>query len=153
MPKVIYYASDSPNLGINSKESIELLNCIRFLNKLLPFIFELDGYRNDLEIEMFWNNDFDPVAYLQRIQHTLYEDEEDYEPVKPQIKPEHVQSCIAVNLVSSLVDLLFIENFTVLTGKPETASKKSLSVWEPGIEIHQNIKNQTQLLIVIVVKF
>lgn len=131
--KVIYYASDSPNLGINSKESIELLNCIRFLNKLLPFIFELDGYRNDLEIEMFWNNDFDPVAYLQRIQHTLYEDEEDYEPVKPQIKPEHVQSCIAVNLVSSLVDLLFIENFTVLTGKPETASKKSLSVWEPGI--------------------
>ncbi|RCK56392.1 Protein HID1 [Candida viswanathii] len=131
--RIIYFAKESPTLGIKNKENVELLNCIRFLNRLLPFIFELDNYNNDLEIEIFWNNEFDPIVCLRRVQQVLHSDEEDYEPEKPQIKTEHIPSCIAVKLISSLVDLLFIENFTVSTGKPQTAGKRSLSVWEPGI--------------------
>ncbi|EMG46715.1 hypothetical protein G210_3029 [Candida maltosa Xu316] len=118
----------------NEKGTIQLLNSVRFLNRLLPFIFELPTFLDDLELELFWNPEFNPITCLKDLQHREnITTEEDFELYKPTMKYDKIKNCLAVNLISKLVDLLFIENFTVSTGKPNARGQKVLHVWEPGI--------------------
>ena len=136
--KVIFIAKESKKFGNNKKETIELLNCVRFLIKVLPFIFELAIYPTELEREIFWNNDFDPMQFLQRLEASRNEDEpEDNNNWERVLSPDQATNSIAVNLMSSLVDLLFIRNFTVASSVSKSSAtgkdNKLLHVWEPGI--------------------
>lgn len=135
--KIISTVKECKEFCINKKEIIELLNCVRFLIKVLPLIFEMADYSNELEREIFWNNDFDPMRLLQRIDNSKEEEEEEEKSDKNRnwerlLSPDQVANSIAVNLISSLVDLLFIRNFTV-SSTASGKENKLLHVWEPGI--------------------
>ncbi|EGW34757.1 uncharacterized protein SPAPADRAFT_130767 [Spathaspora passalidarum NRRL Y-27907] len=95
-----------------TKHTVELLNCIRFVSKLVPFVFELAAYHNDLETVFFWSKEFDPIEYSRR------------EAPVP-LQPHEIHESLAVRLLSSLIKLLFVNGFTT--------SSKSMTVWEPGI--------------------
>lgn len=94
-----------------------LLNNIRFLVKTLPFCFELPQYSSEIELPLFWDSKFDP---------------RDFVVLGPTSKPplplenpiEHHDKAIAVELIHTLVNLLFVSGFTTTT---------SGGFWEPGI--------------------
>ncbi|KAK6456160.1 protein putatively [Scheffersomyces xylosifermentans] len=99
----------------------ELLNCIRFLTKLLPFLFELPDYASEIEDRLFWVHSFDPIVYLNSIQDSVTAKGE-------------AENATAVQLIRSSVILLFLRGFTLEAPRIKTtASNKVLSVWEPGI--------------------
>ncbi|RLV93105.1 hypothetical protein JA1_002728 [Spathaspora sp. JA1] len=93
---------------ITSDVGLELLNCVRLLTKLLPFIFEVDHF----ETVIFWTDKFDPIEYIKETTTT-----------------QCSNSSPGDKLLSKLISLLFIENFTI------TSSKSPL--WEPGIGSNQ----------------
>lgn len=122
----------------------QLLNCIRFLTKLLPFLFELSNYLNDIEIDLFWNDKFDPLEYLN----TLLQNEDDDIQPKRTVDPSQINNSLAVKLIQSLVDLLFIRGFTIESSTVSANSNKlkHLILWEPGIG-HTSKYNKPNLII------
>ena len=78
------------------------------------------------------------MQFLQRLEASRNEDEpEDNNNWERVLSPDQATNSIAVNLMSSLVDLLFIRNFTVASSVSKSAAtgkdNKLLHVWEPGI--------------------
>lgn len=92
-----------------------LLNCIRFLTKLSPFLFELKDC-NSIEENLFWSNSFNLKVSFKIVINDHSED----------------IPYLGSVLVTSLIDLLFTSDFTV---DPPTGSytKKNLQIWELGI--------------------
>lgn len=105
--------------------TLEALNCIRFLTKLLPFLYELPNYTDDLEDFLFWQESFDPHQLIST----------DFKLTPPTDKDK----LLGPKFLKALVDLLFIKGFTL---EASDASKSQLkpengnavfTVWEPGI--------------------
>lgn len=97
-------------------DPLPLLNCMRFLTKLLPFAYELANYDSEWEQALFWH-EFDALEVAKGVFSAI--------PDKNPLAPA---------LVSALVGLLFTRGFTVEA--PKSAKKKSprhFAVWEPGI--------------------
>lgn len=95
-----------------------LVNCIRLLTKLLPFLYELPNYSSNIELELFWNQDFHPDKFCENLV-----------PLTLLLRRNSVPSpdgaaVLAVDLVQSLVKLLFVKDFTI---------EDDLGFWEPGI--------------------
>ncbi|CUM47121.1 uncharacterized protein AC631_03506 [Debaryomyces fabryi] len=131
------YLAQHENFPSEDAPISELLNCIRFLTKLLPFLFELPEYSSELEDILFWSETFDPMAVatrssLDNIQTTV-------NVLGGEEKKEtsgNKENIIGVNLVKCLVDLLFIRSFTMDVpngGEGRSGSNRMMSVWEPGI--------------------
>lgn len=144
------YLAQHENFPSKDAPVSELLNCIRFLTKLLPFLFELPEYPSELDDILFWSETFDPMAVatgssLNNIQtpvSVLGGEKENEMNVNK-------ESFLGVNIVKCLVDLLFIRSFTmdVPTGSEgRSGSNRMMSVWEPGIGT--TAKYQTPNLII-----
>lgn len=128
----------------------EILNCIRFLTKLLPFLFELPEYTNDIEDVLFWSNRFDPMLYTgaplsdipKRV--GILSEKGDVDD-KTSVNKDDI---IGTKLVKCLVDLLFIKSFTIDSpaNGMNKESNRVMSVWEPGIGT--TAKYQTPNLII-----
>ncbi|CAI5758769.1 unnamed protein product [Candida verbasci] len=99
---------------LSSIDIFHLLNCIRFINRILPLIYELDNYFNCIEYEIFWSGDFDPVEFTKNQEEIkIITDEK-----------------LAIRFLNSLINLSFTKGFTV---ESKQVGGKQLSVWEPGI--------------------
>lgn len=101
------------------QERQRLVNCVRLLTRVLPFLFELPNYASEIELELFWEQNFDPqrfaahsVSMSLQLRRSLFSLEDATVP--------------AVDLLRSLVSLLFVPGFTL-----EQGSK----LWEPGIGV------------------
>lgn len=103
----------SPDLRQQDHQA--LVNCLRLLSRLLPFIFELPNYR-EIEIKLFWSRKFDPLYFLQSSSPQLSTLTTDDHPDVPDL--------LAPGLIRSLVELLFTKDFT---------TTENALVWEPGV--------------------
>ncbi|GEQ69814.1 hypothetical protein JCM33374_g3489 [Metschnikowia sp. JCM 33374] len=111
----------------------EMLNCVRLLAKILPFIFELPNYTSEIEPNFFLACtlsplDFSPTAAGSKLRSAA-------KPCSGSAHPSSNpadQTIHAATLVFSLVKLLFVDNFTVDL-KHSRVSGSSLCLWEPGL--------------------
>lgn len=103
---------------LKGKAGQRLTNCVRLLTRLLPFLYELPNYSSEIELELFWNHEFHPDKFFgNQVPLTLLLRR------KSVPSPEEA-SVLALDLVHSLVDLLFLEGYTIESGE---------AFWEPGI--------------------
>lgn len=90
---------------------IPLLNTVRFLNKLLPFLYELPNYALEIEQKLFWSDGFDPLLFLPYLKPTL------------SLASHSEDRAPGPTLMQGLVALLFQPGFT----------HNSPGMWEPGL--------------------
>lgn len=113
-------SNEKPTGKYSSKlSSRELVNCIRLLTKLLPFLLELSDYLT-IETKFWLASHYDPLNFVDGV-----------------IRPPHkvdTQNLLAVRLLKAIVTLMFSKDFTVL-GSRNKSDTKQLSVWEPGIGV------------------
>lgn len=129
----------------------ELLNCVRLLTKLLPYLFELPDYEA-IEIQLFCQ-DYDPKLFNTDYSCINYSTISNV--------PED-KDVLCLKLITSLVDGLFLKGFTVPSSKSfskaptptsslssshslasspssqslsDTNDNISISLWEPGMGI------------------
>lgn len=113
------------NKKLVGKLIIHLLNCIRWLTKLLPFLYELEDYSLEIQDNLFWKPGFQ-IKLTSRI---IDNDKSDHIPF------------LGSSLVTSLIDLLFTSEFTVDPNpSSKIYSKKIVQIWEPGIGTNSKFK-------------
>lgn len=117
--QVLLYAA-----SFSSRKHLELLNCLRLLAKLIPFIYELPNYVSDIEPLLFWSREFNPFHLLLTAQGPTLDNSATI------VIPEECP-VLAVSLATSLVDLLLMPGFTV--DEKSDSSNSRLTLWEPGI--------------------
>lgn len=106
------------------RKHLELLNCLRLLAKLIPFVYELPDYATEIETRLFWSQTFNPIEFLKNgpslaLEPTGFGFSE----------PEH--QVLAVSLTNALVQLLLMPNFTI---EQSCVNKNTnTAFWEPGI--------------------
>ncbi|KKA27063.1 hypothetical protein TD95_002468 [Thielaviopsis punctulata] len=107
----------------------EVLNCIRVLTRLLPFIFEADGLA-EWEDRFFWGirrkktrkaSLASEVLFDEAAVHAAPESDE-YEETKP----------LAEELIDTLIELLFFSGFTVQQ-QPNGKDRVSFAIWQSGV--------------------
>ncbi|KAI5966624.1 hypothetical protein KGF57_000588 [Candida theae] len=113
--------------SLTDNDISSLLNCIRFLAKLLPPLLEQDDYFVGVCYETFWNTEFSAEEYLRSKEVELSDSEED---VKRGISFDALGGTIGMKLLMASVDLLFTKGFTINT---KDKGGVSWSVWEPGL--------------------
>ena len=112
----------------------DVLNCIRILTRLLPYVYEaehLEGW----EENFFWARRRRMARRAQISGEVLFDEaqpqdqegepsprSDDYEDVKP----------LAEELIDTLIDLLFLADFTI-PRLPTAKSKVSYSIWQSGV--------------------
>jgi hypothetical protein len=112
----------------------DVLNCIRILTRLLPFVYEAE-HLEDWEEKFFWARRKKKTRRSQIAGEVLFDDAqpedqqdgpsphgEEYEDVKP----------LAEELIDTLLDLLFFADFTIPV-LPTAKSKISYSIWQSGV--------------------
>ncbi|KAJ5947907.1 hypothetical protein N7466_000922 [Penicillium verhagenii] len=112
----------------------DVLNCIRILTRLLPFVYEAE-HLEDWEEKFFWSRRKRKTRQSQIAGEVLFDDAqledqqdgsspygEEYEDVKP----------LAEELIDTLLDLLFFADFTIPM-LPTAKSKISYSIWQSGV--------------------
>ncbi|KAI5956649.1 hypothetical protein CANMA_004486 [Candida margitis] len=113
---------------LTNSDIVVVLNCIRFLVKLLPPMLELHDYDDTIGFELFWNLRFDTTEYLKSKEVAETPGAED--KAKKSISCDEVKDTLAFTLMMALVDLLYTKGFTINT---KEKGGISLSVWEPGL--------------------
>lgn len=117
--KILEYAAN-----FSSRKHLELLNCLRFLAKIIPFIYELPNYVSEIDPLLFWSREFTPLQLLLTAQGPTLDNSATI--VIPNDSP-----VLGVSLATSLVDLLLMPGFTI--DEVIDPSVPKLSLWEPGI--------------------
>lgn len=106
-------------------ERQRLVNCVRLLTRLVPFLYELPNYSSDIELELFWEHDFHPDKFCSNSVALSLMLRRNLVPA-PEVAGG-AGAVLAVELVHSLVGLLFVPGFT-------TDEKGDHGLfWEPGI--------------------
>lgn len=138
--QIIYTAYDD-KFPIKDTSKGEVLNCLRFLTKLMPFLYDMPSYSENLEDNLFWtpNNLSSDRVLLAN------------EDKRKEIGNERVSSedqPFGAQLLKSLVRLLYIHDFTLEGGKDikDYESYYDLCLWEPGIGSTEKYKKCNLIL-------
>ncbi|EAL91649.1 Hid1 family protein [Aspergillus fumigatus Af293] len=124
----------------------DVLNCIRILTRILPFIYEAE-HLEEWEDNFFWGRRkkntrgarpgaevlFDESQAEGRQEETL-PGTNDYEDVKP----------LAEELIDNLLDLLFYTDFTI-PKLATTKGKVSYSIWQSGVGCNTSMGSSKEL--------
>jgi hypothetical protein len=124
----------------------DVLNCIRILTRILPFIHEAE-HLEEWEEKFFWGRRkkntresrleaevlFDEAQAEGRQEETLPR-ANDYEDVKP----------LAEELIDNLLDLLFYTDFTI-PKLPTAKGKVSYSIWQSGVGCNTSMGSNKEL--------
>ena len=122
----------------------DLLNCIRVLTRLLPYIYEAD-HLAEWDERFFWGarrrksrKGYLPGGVIFDEGQTQdlegQEDVEQYEAAKP----------LAEELIDNLIELLFFSGFTV-PQQSDTRSKVTYAIWQSGIGCKTSIGTNKEL--------
>lgn len=112
--EIVYFADN-----FSPRKHLELLNCLRLLAKVTPFVLECPNYEDEIEPRLFWSKGFNPLHFLSGAGLTLdlAQSEDPEGPI------------LGAKLATSLVKLLFTPDFTV----EDKDTDGRITFWEPGI--------------------
>lgn len=122
----------------------DVLNCIRILNRLLPFIYEAD-HLEEWEERYFWG------ARRKRVRRAntseagvLFDGNGTREDIHPPEEPvfEDVKP-LAEELIDTLIDLLFFSDFTI----PKTQGNKRVvyTIWQSGVGCNNPVATSQEM--------
>lgn len=123
----------------------DVLNCIRVLTRLLPYVYEAD-HLSEWEERFFWGMRRRKTRRAQAAGEVLFDGnvddqdpdlegkEQEYEEVKP----------LAEELIDTLVDLLFFAEFTIPL-LPSAKSKVNYAIWQSGVGCKSSIPTNKEL--------
>jgi hypothetical protein len=133
-----------------------VLNCIRVLTRVLPFIFEAD-HLEDWEEKFFWGTRRKRTRRGQLKQQKqaregeVLFDESTTQPDIPGSPEEEVSGetfedvkPLGEELIDTLIDLLFFSDFT-LPRVPPGKSKVSYAIWQSGVGCNSSIGSTKEL--------
>ncbi len=123
------------NACITQKEQLEVLNCVRLLTRLIPYIFEDPEWRG-----FFWS-----TTPVNNKKSTEYTDNQPSTSTKAKQEQEQ-QASLAQILLNTLTDLLFMPDFTANScrkgpvEKPEDIHSLDSCeyIWEAGVGFAQH---------------
>ena len=148
----LFHLRDHPSFpDIDLAPERQLLNCVRILTRLLPFLYEVD-HLEQWEDNFFWRRreSRSPPEGRTGKDEVLFDSKDDQgdpaEDVDDRGRP------LGEELVDSLIDLLFYAGFTV----PRSATAKTkitYAIWQSGVGCHTSLptskefeKNRCELL-------
>ncbi|KAK6075298.1 high-temperature-induced dauer-formation protein [Seiridium cupressi] len=110
----------------------DALNCVRVLNRLLPYLYEADHLQG-WEEKFFWGTRRKRTRRAAIANEVLFDEAQpdDPEPKDPVDEFEETKP-LAEELIDTLIDLLFFSDFTVSKqahGKP----KVTYAIWQSGV--------------------
>ncbi|MCJ1365914.1 hypothetical protein MMC16_005039 [Acarospora aff. strigata] len=132
----------------------DALNCIRVLNRILPFLYEAD-YLETWEDRFFWGSrrKRSRSAQIARTEVLFDEAQPDDNPL-PRDTPDEFEEAkpLAEELIDTLTDLLFFCDFTLPMPQNEKG-KVRYSIWSSGVGCNTSIgtskefeSNRTEIL-------
>ncbi|KPI35290.1 Ubp5-interacting protein [Cyphellophora attinorum] len=121
-----------------------VLNCIRVLTRVLPYVYESDQL-SEWEERFFWTGRRRKTRKAQLAGEVLFDEshdgddvqipsEDDYEDAKP----------LAEELIDNLLDLLFTVGFTI-PHIPQAKSKVTYAIWQSGVGSKTSIGSNKEL--------
>ena len=120
----------------------EVLNCVRLLTRVLPFIYESDALR-EWERSFFWEKK-DPGNPKNTIPPISIESPgaEPSHPAPGTLSPDESHpegyDCLGIELVDSLLDLSFWSGFT-LPAKQDGPNGPTYGFWQSGIAYERRL--------------
>ena len=120
----------------------DALNCIRVLTRLFPYIYEAENLE-EWEEKFFWGARRKRTRRGQIKKTEVLFDESHDDPTKDWLEPEFEEAKpLAEELVDTLVDLLFFEDFTLPRG--QSNNKVTYAIWQSGVGCNSPIGTSTQ---------
>ena len=122
------------------------LNCIRVLTRVLPFIYEADQLENWRE-KIFWQKRRRPVSKRKQSGKSEILFDEGVQDEVPEPEPEkqyEERRPLGEELVDTLVDLLFYQNFT-LPPDDRSKNKVTYSIWQSGMGCNTAPNSSSQI--------
>ncbi|KAF7542517.1 hypothetical protein G7Z17_g11501 [Cylindrodendrum hubeiense] len=108
----------------------EALNCIRVLNRILPFLYEKDSLAS-WEEKFFWSQRRKRTRHAAIANEVLFDEAQD-EEIKTQGAEFEDVKPLAEELIDTLVDLLFFSELT-LPRQASGKSKVTFAIWQSGV--------------------
>ncbi|KAJ5562451.1 Nuclear pore complex component [Penicillium sp. DV-2018c] len=111
-----------------------LLNCIRILTRLLPYVYESEQLEL-WEENFFWARRKKKTRRAQITGEVLFDEadgEDGSETAAPRAEDYEDAKPLAEELIDTLIDLLFFADFTI-PQLPTAKSKVSFSIWQSGV--------------------
>lgn len=157
----LIYLSKQKHIKINEFPTAQLLNCIRLLTVLLPFLYEKSNL-NYIEDEIFWNQVYHPLYYPDDPFNTNsgnstigttnssldLDDMSSKDSTKVNFnKMVHTDKLVGIELVEACLNLLFTLNFTVESSynqkrRSSTFANDCLPIpWEAGVQAPGHYRN------------
>lgn len=110
----------------------DVLNCIRVLTRLFPFLYEADRLES-WETNFFWTSRRKRTRRSAIANEVLFDEaEQDKPPEAPPADEFEDAKPLAEELIDTLIDLLFFSDFTIprqAQGKP----KVTYAIWQSGV--------------------
>lgn len=132
----------------------DALNCIRVLNRILPFLYEAD-HLEQWEDRFFWGTrrKRSRTAQIARTEVLFDGAEPDSRPLQRSVSQEFEEAKpLAEELIDTLTDLLFFCGFTLPVSHTEKG-KVTFSIWSSGVGCNTSIgtskefeSNRTEIL-------
>lgn len=132
----------------------DALNCIRVLNRVLPFLYEAD-HLEPWEDTFFWGvrRKRSRRAGIARSEVLFDESQPDDEPLQRDASDEYEEAKpLAEELIDTLTDMLFFCEFTLPT-PPNEKGKVRYSIWSSGVGCNTSLgtskefeSNRTEVL-------
>ncbi|ORZ05293.1 high-temperature-induced dauer-formation protein-domain-containing protein, partial [Lobosporangium transversale] len=133
----LFWLCNSRDFLKEDAPAIQVLNCIRILARLFPFIFESEDMA-DWEEHYFWRSADTAMSDT----HQMYSHHLSSSSAPKQ--EERTGPTYGQLLIKSLVDLLFTSGFTLPTAL-ETRTRVSYVIWETGIGASNPIGTSKEL--------
>ncbi|RUS19921.1 high-temperature-induced dauer-formation protein-domain-containing protein [Endogone sp. FLAS-F59071] len=117
-----------PNFPSSSNASLQLLNCVRVLTRIMPFIFESEEL-SEWEDHFFWTSA--DVADENRVRVVAKEGEEGDENKDETSKTARLT--LGEKLLNAILDLLFLAGFSIPSNIATETSRVNYVIWETGV--------------------
>ncbi|KAL7795353.1 high-temperature-induced dauer-formation domain-containing protein [Trichoderma ceciliae] len=116
---------------LESAPERDILNCIRVLTRILPYLYEKESL-GPWEEQFFWAPRKRKGGTSNTNEVLFDEAREGKEPAQPAAETLEDLKPLAEELIETLVDLLFFSDFT-LPRQPDGQSKVTYAIWQSGV--------------------
>lgn len=123
----------------------DVLNCVRILTRLLPFIYEAENL-TEWEERFFWGARRRKSRRAQLAGEVLFDESQDDETAPPPSTEDQYEDAkpLAEELLDNLIDLLFYIGFT-LPRLPNAKSKVTYAIWQSGVGCKTSLSTNKDL--------